>query len=100
MSLNITERKQTIIEFNGNMQIANLTVNDLALHFQVSDSKINAIINLEDSCIENPWIIREYLIARIIETNKILFPFSKMNGSYTSYWFLDKAYISTMAITR
>ncbi len=93
MSLNIKERKETINEFKENLKLCNLTVQDIAEALQITDLKVEEIINLQGSRIEDPWIIRNFILDYSKSNNIDIKPFSKLKGNYEDYYFLNTEYI-------
>lgn len=100
MSLNIIERRQTKIEFKRNIALIGMTNSQLASKLNISTQKLIEIIELKDGCIENPWIVLNF-ITTYAQTNSLqLLKFSKLKGDYHDYPFLDSVYIENGRIIR
>ncbi len=94
MSLNRIERRNTKEEFTQNIKLCGLTNAQLATKLNVTENKLESVLELQSTHIEDPWIVVEFLknYARVNDLK--LIPFSKLAGDYNNYWFLDLAYIS------
>ncbi|PWG59210.1 DUF2316 family protein [Bifidobacterium catulorum] len=93
MSLSMTQRRNTIREFRKNLGLLGLSPEDLAEHFDVDERYINDIIELRSGVLEDPWIIRNYLLGKAKERGVALVPFTALVGDHHDYWFLDGAMI-------
>lgn len=100
MSLNILERKRTKDEFKRNIALIGLTTGEVAIKLNIPENKLVNIIKLNDDCIENPWIVRNFIISYAQEHNLQLMQFSKLKGDYHNYLFLDSNYIDKETINR
>ncbi len=93
MSLNIIERRNTIQEFKKNIKLIGLTTQLIARELEISEQQLIKIINLKCSRFEDPWIVRNYILDYAQEKGVELIPFSKLQGDYHDYFFLDSEYI-------
>lgn len=100
MSLNVFERKRTKDEFKRNIALIGLTTDEVATKLNITEKKLIDIIKLNDDCIENPWIIRNFIIDYAQQNNLQLMQFSKLKGDYHNYFFLDSNYIDMGIINR
>ncbi|PJM72927.1 hypothetical protein CS006_06615 [Bifidobacterium primatium] len=89
MSLSMTQRRNTIREFKENLGLLGLTPADLAKYFDVDERYIVDIIELRSGVLEDPWIIRNYLLRKAEERGVELKPFTALVGDHHDYWFLD-----------
>lgn len=93
MSLNIIERRNTRREFVQNIQLIGQTTATIAAELGISEQQLVEIISLKGRKIEDPWIVRNYLIDYAQQNNMRLIPFSKLKGEASEYFFLDSKYI-------
>ncbi len=93
MSLKIIERRNTRREFVRNIQLIGQTTAVVAEDLKISEQQLIEIINLKGSKIEDPWIVRNYIIDYASKKNMHLIPFSKLKGEASDYFFLDLKYI-------
>jgi len=95
MSLTDEERAATIKEFHANLKISELTFSQIADALDTTAGVIEDVLNLKVKKTEDPWILRNYLMKEIIDSNKDPVPFTALAGDYHDYWFLDSKIIDT-----
>ncbi len=95
MSLNAIERRNTRNEFTKNIKLIGETTESLATRLAISESCLIEIISLNGSKIEDPWIVRNYILDYANQNNIQLIPFSKLKGQASDYFFLDSGYIKS-----
>ncbi|MEO1772100.1 DUF2316 family protein [Candidatus Enterococcus ferrettii] len=100
MSLTQQQKLDTILEFQENMSLANLTIEAVAEDFQVAPEKITRILQLQQNSIEDPWILKEYLAKKVEEAGQVPVPFTALVGDYHQYWFLNTRKIDKMKLSR
>ncbi|APX71765.1 DUF2316 family protein [Companilactobacillus allii] len=93
MSLTNEQRVSTVREFHENLEISGLTFTQMADDLGTTAKVIEDILNLNVEKIEDPWILRNYLIKKIISLNKEPVPFTALAGDYHDYWFLNSKLI-------
>lgn len=93
MSLTLDQQATTIKEFKQALQEADLTVDDLAIHFPTSPEYIESTLNLQPSRLEVPWILKVYLNAQIYRQGGQPIQFSALEGDPHQYCFLDSRII-------
>lgn len=98
MSLTREQKKNTIKEFQQNLEISELTLSDIANDLGTDEITIENIMQLNTNHVENPWILRNYIIDKIIEIDKTPVPFSALSGDYHDYWFLNSKKIDKRKI--
>lgn len=89
MSLNDTQRKNTINELKTNFELAGLTAQQAADDLKISKTKFKKIMKLDQQSLEDPWILSHYLIKKVLENHQSPVPFSVLRGDYHRYIFLD-----------
>lgn len=99
MSLTQQQKLDTILEFQENMSLANLTIESVAEDFRVPPEKISRILQLQQNSIEDPWILKEYLTKKVEEAGQAPVPFTALAGDYHQYWFLDTETIDKMKLS-
>lgn len=100
MSLTQQQKLDTILEFQENMALANLTIEAIAEDFQVPSEKIARILQLQQHALEDPWILKEYLTKKVEAAGQIPVLFTALAGDYHHYWFLDSQKIDQMQLSR
>lgn len=88
MSLNILERKHTTKEFKENIKILGYDKNRIAKDLNWSEEKLEKVIHLDVDRLLDPWDLRDYLLAELDKNGKDVYPFSKLKGDRSDYWFL------------
>lgn len=89
MSLNPKETKDTIKELQANFDLTGLSISEVANDLDTSEVVIQNLLRLETSRIENPWILRNYLLTKLDEMSIKPVPFSRLVGNASDYWFLN-----------
>lgn len=94
MSLNPQQQAATRRELTENLKRSELTIADLAQALGTDARNITQILNLQVGRIEDPWIVRNYLMRVLAERNITAAPYTALVGNAGDYWFLDNAYIA------
>ena len=89
MPLNPQERKATTRELQANFALTGLSLAEVATDLGTTEGTIQNVLNLETRHINNPWILRAYLIEKLEEQGIQPVPFSRLVGDPEDYWFLD-----------
>lgn len=88
MSLNRVEHAQTAKELQENL--SKVALEQVASDLGTTPEKVLAVSRLEVTRIEEPWILRNYLIKVL---GSAVAPFTVLTDDYHHLWFLDAAYI-------
>lgn len=89
MSLTKKQQQQTIDEFQTNLQLLNYSLDKIASDLQTTTEKITAVAQLQVQKIEEPWILRNYLIDELRKNRQTPVLFSALSGDFHNYWFLN-----------
>lgn len=93
MSLTREQQQNTIDEFAENMRKLDVTAADIAASLGSSPSYVDQVVHLHARNLEDPWVVRNWLIERGRERGIELEPFTALTGDWHRYWFLDGGYI-------
>ncbi|MBZ2200600.1 MAG: DUF2316 family protein [Lentilactobacillus hilgardii] len=93
MSLTADEAAATIEEFQQNFELAGVSLDTAAKDLHTSPLHLKQVMNLNVTRIEEPWILRNYLVKIILNHEKEPVPFSKLTGNPKRYRFLNNQYI-------
>ena len=93
MPLTSRQRRNTIAEFAHNIHLLGLTYEQIALDLGTVAWRIEDIAHLSNCTIEEPWILRNYLIEQAKSRGIKLFPFTALAGDPHDYWFLNTGII-------
>ncbi|MDA3965197.1 DUF2316 family protein [Enterococcus thailandicus] len=99
MSLTKQQQINTLNEFQENFALLGSSTQEIADELRTSPEKVEAILLLQPATIEEPWILKNYLIEKLIEQGKTPIPFSALIGDYHDYWFLDTRKIEKRILT-
>ena len=94
MSLTARQKEHTIAEFEQNRRTLELSYADIAAALNTTPEHVEAVAHLRGRSIEEPWILRNYLIEQADARNIELVPFTALAGDPRDYWFLDTAFIA------
>lgn len=94
MSLTPAQVHATKAELQQNLALTGYTTAEVATALQTTPENINAILALHPRRIEDPWILRHYLLETLTVQHKQPVPFTALTGNYHQYWFLDADYIA------
>lgn len=89
MSLTHQQELDTIHEFQENISLTGLSLQQIATDLKTHPKTIEQIIQLRPHSIEEPWILRNYLLEKITEQGKTPIPFTALVGSHHDYYFLN-----------
>ena len=89
MSLSAEQKMQTIREFEENVVLTGLPLEKIALELGTNTEKLQQIMRLASHSLEEPWIVRNYLIEKVTAIGNKPVPFSALKGDHHAYWFLD-----------
>jgi len=89
MSLNPQEMANTRQELQANFELTGLSKQQIANDLHISELKLNRLFSLTQQSLNDPWILRNYLIERVQEAGKTPVPFTALKGDWHRHWFLD-----------
>lgn len=89
MSLTLGQQKATIKEFQENLDLSGLSKEQVCSDLNISMIKLNKILNLQHSVLEDAWILKNYLIKQVEAAGKTPVIFTALKGDYHHYWFLN-----------
>lgn len=93
MSLTADEIAATIDELQRNFDLANVSLETAAADLHTTPVHLKQVLNLKVTRIEEPWILRNYLVRVILDHEKEPYPFSKLTGNPRRYQFLNHQFI-------
>lgn len=99
MSLNQQQITNTINELQANFERSGLTKDQVAKDLHISLSKLNRLMSLTQNSLNDPWILRNYLIDKVKGNGQEPIPFTALVGDWHRYWFLDSHAIDQRKIT-
>ncbi|WP_430534186.1 DUF2316 family protein [Listeria rocourtiae] len=100
MSLTPQQMQNTKQEFQQNLELSRLTIEQIASELQTSPEKIECILRLQQKSIEDPWILKGFLEQYIVKSGKKPVEFSALQGDYHQYWFLRTKKIDNMQLSK
>lgn len=89
MSLNPLQIQHTKKELRKNFELTGLSKSEIASDLKISEVKLEKIFNLKQRRLEDPWILRNYLLEKVEETGQQPVPFTALAGDWHRHWFLD-----------
>lgn len=93
MSLTRLQTQATRREFKINLSRSGRSLNQIATSLHTTPEVIAQCIAMQPEHIEDPWIVRNYLLDALAEQGLTPEPFTALVGDYHQYWFLDAARI-------
>ena len=99
MSLNSLQRENTKKELLANFELTGLTKSEIATDFKISQAKLEKIFELKEVKLEEPWILRNYLLEKVRQAKKKPVPFTALSGDWHKHWFLNSELIDKQEIT-
>ena len=93
MSLTEKQHEDTIAEFAENIERTGVTFGQIAQALGGTERYARRVAELKARNLEDPWVLRNYLLAQADARGVSLRPFTALSGDYHRYWFLDGAYI-------
>lgn len=98
MSLNPQEVQATKKEFQQNLALSGLSIEQIAADLKTTPIVIQQLLVLQARHIEDPWVLKNYLEAQIRAQGQQPIPFSALSGDYHRYWFLNTQRIDQQKI--
>lgn len=80
-------------ELRENFELSGLSEKQIADDLDISITKLEHIFDLNQSSINDPWILRNYLIEKVEEMGKTPVQFTALKGDWHHYWFLNSRVI-------
>lgn len=93
MSLNAQQMQATRDELQANFALTGLTKAQVADDLGISSTKLDHLFDLTQQSLNDPWILRNYLIEKVEADGKTPVPFTALSGDWHRYWFLNSAVI-------
>lgn len=89
MSLTVKQQENTIEEFKQNIELTGRSIEQIAKDLHTDAETIRQAQQLASSSLEDPWILRNYLLQTLEQMGKIPVAFSALAGDHHQYWFLN-----------
>ncbi|WP_179395331.1 DUF2316 family protein [Lacticaseibacillus absianus] len=99
MSLTPDQRAATRAEFAANLRLSGQTPRRVAVGLHISEAKLQRVMTLTQQSLNDPWILRNYLLAAVAATGQTPVPFTALAGDWHRYWFLDADAIDQQAMS-
>lgn len=93
MLLSAAQRRATIRELRENMERVGATSAKAAHDLGCTEGYLRDVLALHARNLEDPWVLRGYLLDRAREQGVAPAPFTALVGDPHDYWFLDADYI-------
>ena len=93
MVLTGDEAAATKQELQGNFDLSGITLEMAAVDLKSTPEHIQDVMNLKNCRIEEPWVLRNYLIKIILLQEKEPYSFSKLIGNPKRFKFLNNQFI-------
>lgn len=98
MSLTEKQIENTKHELNENFKKSGLTIEKIAGDLNTTPEYVEQLFDLNPNRLEDPWILKNYLIKVLSEKSIEITPFTALAGDCERHWFLDSDYINNMVI--
>lgn len=99
MTLNPAQIKATQNELAQNFALSGLTKEQVCTELNISSSKCDHVMNLNQQALEDPWIMKNFLIEKVKAAGKQPVPFTALSGDYHRHWFLNSKIIESGQMT-
>ncbi|MFD1318384.1 DUF2316 family protein [Loigolactobacillus zhaoyuanensis] len=99
MSLNPQQVTNTINELQENFERSGLTKQQVATDLDISLTKLERLFTLTQSSLNDPLILRNYLIEKVEANGQQPVEFTALVGDWHQYWFLNSRVIDKRKIT-
>lgn len=100
MSLNPLQIQHTKKELHKNFELTGLGKSEIANDLKISEVKLEKIFNLKQRRLEDPWILRNYLLEKVEKTGQQPVPFTALAGDWHRHWFLDSNLIDQQQMSK
>lgn len=95
MSLNVEQVMATKNELARNFELSGLTKQQVCDQLNISGIKFDRIMQLQQTALEDPWIMKNFLITHVRAAGNQPVPFTALSGDYHRHWFLNSQAIET-----
>lgn len=99
MSLNPQQMADTKKELHENFIRSGLSKKKVATDLNISTSKLDHLFNLTQQSLEDPWILRNYLLEKVAENGETPVEFTALKGDWHQYWFLNSRLIDQLQMS-
>lgn len=99
MTLSRQQLIATRQELRKNFELTGLSKYQVAADLRISVVKLDRLFDLTQQSLNDPWILRNYLIEKVTATGQQPVPFTALSGDWHRHWFLDSAAIDRQAMT-
>ena len=93
MSLSEKQKDDTRKELKENFDKSGVNIQQVAADLGTTEAYIEQLMRLEPKKLEDTWILKNYLIEKVMEAGKTPTAFTALGGNYKVIWFLDADYI-------
>lgn len=100
MSLTREQKQATIEEFAENMRRLGVDAAEIGRALGAAPGYVDRVVHLRARNLEDPWIVRNWLLGRARALGVALVPFTALAGDHHGYWFLDGGYIDRGRLDR
>ncbi len=76
-------------ELQANFELTGLTAEQVAADLHISLTKLDHLMTLTQQSLNDPWILRNYLIEQVEATGQQPVPFTALRGDWHRHWFLN-----------
>lgn len=89
MSLTNQQKSDTVNQFLQNMALLGLSFEHVARDLGTTEQHLDRIVHLRGISLEEPWILRNYVLDEAARRGVEPVPFTALIGDHRGYWFLD-----------
>ena len=100
MSLTKEQLKATEKELRENLEKSGLSIEQVAADLETTPSYIERLLRVKPRRYEDTWIMKNYLMEKVVEQGKTPTPFTALAVDHKLVWFLDAGYIDGKKIRR
>ncbi|MFC6181834.1 DUF2316 family protein [Lactiplantibacillus daowaiensis] len=90
MSLTEAEQRATKQDLQQNFDRTGLSLGQVAADLKTTPAHVRAVLALNVTYIEEPWILRDYLQRQLVAQHKSGVAYHKLVGEPQQYWFLNQ----------
>ncbi|KRL86539.1 DUF2316 family protein [Lacticaseibacillus pantheris] len=89
MSLTQQQVEDTKREFAANFELTGKTPAAVAADLHITTTKLERLMTLQQQSLNDPWILRNYLLQAVTAAGETPIPFTALSGDWHRHWFLD-----------
>ncbi|KRM43077.1 DUF2316 family protein [Lentilactobacillus parafarraginis] len=93
MSLNAEQTDTTRHELQENFELSGVSLAEAAADLKTSAKHLSQVLSLNPTRIEEPWVLKNYLDAKIQAAGKQPVAYTALVGDPKDYWFLSDQFI-------